>query len=330
MIAGIAKAVTAESHITAFRGLMGPIGIATFLSSARAAGLGHEFDALEALERGLDELGQGVMPLGLWNGAAGIRWVVAQLTTGAESAALLTHLDSQIEARLTALDCDGYDLYSGLSGVLLAYADDEIRGNRILEIVLDHFDRILPLNNRSSFGCAHGLAGALAAIACCHLHGRTDVRAAPLMTALIAALSTADVTGRRVGWCHGDIGIAIALLGAARAFGDPDLEAAAVAIALAPFTRSGARWPIDTGLCHGSAGLGHLYNRMYQATGNGLLGEVAHTWLRRTMAKDSDLLRVADSSLLVGESGLGLALLAGATSATPDWDRVLAADLAPA
>jgi hypothetical protein len=96
------------------------------------------------------------------------------------------------------------------------------------------------------------------------------------------------------------------------------------------------------GLCHGAAGLAHLYNRIYQATDNGNIGEIACTWLCKTMAMQkagtgsagfamrrtgSEFARVADTSLLVGESGVGLALLAGAISTAPNWDRVLAADI---
>jgi lantibiotic modifying enzyme len=265
--------------------------------------------------------------------------VVSQLTAGGHSASLLAHLDSAIQEGLTRPELDGYDLYEGLAGVLLAYADDDIRGDRVLARVLDCLEQVDLIHpKRHEFGCAHGVAGVLGALACCHVHGRTDERAEPLMLAIAGALENSDVSDQRIGWCRGEIGIAIALLSAARALDRDDLADRAIAVALEPFARRGGRWPIDAGLCHGAAGLAHLYNRMYQATGDGRLGEHAHTWLCKTMAMQTpgngiagftmfrprrDPEWEADPSLLVGASGVGLVMLAGATSVTPSWDRVL-------
>jgi lantibiotic modifying enzyme len=343
IVAAIAADTAAIAEPSDWRGLMGWTGTAVFLASAHAAGLADERCALDALERGLAEVFAGDTHLGLWNGAAGVRWALARLAAGDEASALLARLDRGIEGRLTGLHFDGHDLYSGLSGVLLAYADDARRGDRVLAHVLDHFKRIdLCSPERHGLGCAHGIAGVLGALACCRLHGRADDRLQPLMLVLLAALENADVSDQRIGWCRGDLGIAIALLAAARSLASDHLADHAVAVALAPLARGGGRWPVDASLCHGAAGLAHLYNRMYQATGDGRLGDHAHAWLCKTMAMQvpgtgvagfpmrrtgPEPTWVADTSILIGASGVGLALLTGVTSAPPSWDRVLGADV---
>jgi lantibiotic modifying enzyme len=312
-------------------GLMGPMGIAMFLAHAAHAGLCDELGALDAMDRGLADLEDGRTYVGLWNGAAGMRWVVAQLTSGEDSNAVLARLDQAIRDRLSGPPIDGYDLYSGLAGVLLAYADDETHGDRVLAQVLGRLVT-LPLlpPDRNSLGCSHGVAGVLGALACCLLHGRSDARAAPLMLSVVCALEHNDVSDQRVGWCRGEPGIAIALLAAARALAHDDLLHRAIAMALAPHARLAARWPVAPGLCHGAAGIGHLYNRMYQATGDGRLAAHARTWLRNAMVMHREQGAsppALDPSLLSGSAGVGLALLAGATSTVPSWDRALGAEL---
>ena len=89
----------------------------------------------------------------------------------------------------------------------------------------------------------------------------------------------------RLAWCYGDPGIAAALLGAARCVAEPAWESAALAIARRaaerPYAEAGIK---DAGLCHGCAGLGHLFNRMFQATGEPELAQAARAWFERTLA----------------------------------------------
>jgi lantibiotic biosynthesis protein len=329
----IVATMAAASDITVRQpGLMGTMGIAIFLAHASSAGLCDDLRALNAVDRGLADLEDGRTYIGLWNGAAGVRWVVTELTGGEGSDALLAQLDRAIRARLAGPSIDGYDLYSGLAGVLLAYADDATHGDRVLAHVLDRLEG-LPLlpSQRHEIGCSHGVAGVLGALACSHLRGRSDERAAPLMLAIASALENSDVTDQRVGWCRGELGIAIALLAAARALARDDLVNRAIAMALAPHARRTARWPVEQGLCHGAAGIGHLYNRMYQATRDDRFAVHARTWLLKAMIVHREQSALSsstpDPSLLSGFAGIGLALLAGVTSTAPTWDRLLGADL---
>src|SRR5205814_7193584 len=97
---------------------------------------------------------------------------------------------------------------------------------------------------------------------------------------------------------------------------------------------------MDAGLCHGAAGLGHLFNRMYQATKDATLARAARFWFERTLAMrrpgrgiggfstlsgkaDGTRYWENDPGLLTGSAGIALALLAATTSIEPAWDRML-------
>lgn len=146
--------------------------------------------------------------------------------------------------------------------------------------------------------------------------------------------------GCRAAWCYGDPGIAASLLLAARLVGEPSWEREALGIARQAAGRDpGTAGVTDHGLCHGSAGLGHVFNRLYQATGDEELRRTAVSWFEETLATsrpdsprspnhdESRERPVAagalDRSFLTGTSGTGLALFAAATQFEPAWDRVL-------
>lgn len=148
----------------------------------------------------------------------------------------------------------------------------------------------------------------------------------------------------RLAWCYGDPGIAASLLAAARAVGEPAWEEEAQSIALSAAGRSLETAMVrDAGLCHGAAGLGHLFNRMYRTTGEERLAEAARFWISHALAvrepgegiagfrtwtaeKDGSPWRT-EPGFLEGAAGIGLALLATVSSVEPAWDRVLLVSL---
>jgi lantibiotic modifying enzyme len=145
----------------------------------------------------------------------------------------------------------------------------------------------------------------------------------------------------RLAWCYGDLGIAASLLVAARAVGERSWEAEAVAIARRAAERTNMKEAgmVDAGICHGAAGVGHLFNRLHQATGDPVLGEAARHWIQQALAlrrdvgiggyqmwvpnDEQELAWQDEPGFLTGATGVGLALLAAATAVEPDWDRVL-------
>jgi lantibiotic modifying enzyme len=210
-------------------------------------------------------------------------------------------------------------------------------------------------------GAAHGTAGVISLLAEAHAAGVEarplldeavrglmaqklppgSVSVFPLETAHEVAPNAVFPRPSRLAWCHGDPGIAAALLGAARRAGEPAWEREAVELARAAAARSAAERSIhDACLCHGSGGLLHMFNRMAQATADPSLAAAARFWFDRTLelrrpgegvagfrAWDNDeqgnLGWRARSGFLTGAAGIGLALLAAATPIEPAWDRVL-------
>lgn len=149
----------------------------------------------------------------------------------------------------------------------------------------------------------------------------------------------------QLAWCYGDLGIALALLSAARMVGKPDWEATALTLARAAAWRSSTATLVpDAGFCHGAAGIAHLFNRLYHATREPLFGQTAQFWFEQTLAfrkpgqgvagfahwktdGAGDYRWEADPGLLTGAAGIGLALLAATTTIEPEWDRMMLADL---
>jgi lantibiotic modifying enzyme len=212
-------------------------------------------------------------------------------------------------------------------------------------------------SGRGDLGVAHGVAGAIALLGGICGTGIEQATARPLLEGAVRWLfahSMATEAGptfplwvapglqpyrARCAWCYGDPGIAAALLTAARGAGVPAWEQEAVALAC----RAAERPESETGVvnacfCHGAAGLAHLYNRMYQATGKEQLRRAAFSWLERTL----EIYRLARDSgdrwvqgrwdqkpwtwtgidLVEGAAGVALVLLAATTSVEPIWDRM--------
>jgi lantibiotic modifying enzyme len=150
--------------------------------------------------------------------------------------------------------------------------------------------------------------------------------------------------GSRSGWCYGDPGVAAALLGAAQALGETGWEREAIAIATKdcarPFQATGV---VDAELCHGTAGLGHIYNRLYQATGEETFARAARSWFERTLSLRRPGEGVggyvnwwpeikewrSDPGFLTGSAGIGLALLAAISPIEPGWDHPMMLSLSP-
>lgn len=152
----------------------------------------------------------------------------------------------------------------------------------------------------------------------------------------------------RLAWCYGDLGLATTLLAVARSMGRDDWAAEARRIAHVaaerPEAQSGVR---DAGLCHGAAGLAHLFHRLFRATGDAKLEQAARFWFAKTLAMAEHKTGIAgylaelptgdlkgtspqpDPGFLTGAAGIALALLGAVSDVEPGWDRILLADPHP-
>ena len=225
---------------------------------------------------------------------------------------------------------------------------------------------LLPNSSRQRYpegyynlGTAHGIPGVIALLAQIVAADIESERAATLLDGAIrwlfaqelneehgSAFPWALVPGEppnrsRLAWCYGDAGVAGTLMTAALATGDARLQAEAARIgrraALRPPDIAGV---VDTGLCHGSAGLALIFQRLYQATGDQVFADVARYWIRDTLDRRRPGQGIAgfftrvvqpngtpadqpNPGFLGGAAGTALALHAAATGVEPAWDRVL-------
>jgi hypothetical protein len=206
-------------------------------------------------------------------------------------------------------------------------------------------------------GVAHGMAGTIALLGAAFGVGIERATVRPLLAEAVRGLGARAVATQRgptypsrvtpqvasaparCAWCYVDPGIAAALLLAADRAGEPAWRADAVALACRAADRHESdTGVVDAGFCHGTAGLAHLYNRMYQATGEPALRRAAVDWLERTL----EFYRLATGNgrdwvqgtedrrsgpwtgldIVDGAAGIALVLLAAATPVEPTWDRM--------
>jgi len=204
-------------------------------------------------------------------------------------------------------------------------------------------------------GVAHGIAGVIPFLSRVHALGLAQQTVRPLLDGAVRWLlahMVDTVSGptvpyfvadgvepgpARSAWCYGDPGVAAALLLAARDVGEPAWAASATALAVRAATRPPSQTGVeDAGLCHGSVGLAHLFNRMYQMTAEPALADAARFWAERTLELCSAeapgggmaLTTAARSAwkgpgLLEGAAGVALALEAAGTTTEPVWDQML-------
>jgi len=210
-----------------------------------------------------------------------------------------------------------------------------------------------------NLGLAHGVPGVIAVLGAACASGIRPRKARKLLDDAVAWLlrqERAEETGSRFpswsefrskrescrsAWCYGDPGVAAALFVASRCVGEPEWEREALRIARGVAARpTDEAGVVDAGLCHGAAGLGHVFNRMYQATGDEEFGRAARFWFERTLEmrqprrgiggfralaarEDGTSYWEDDEGILTGASGIALALQAATTSIEPDWDRMM-------
>ncbi len=170
-------------------------------------------------------------------------------------------------------------------------------------------------------------------------HRRDEKRVFPQMVGM-------DLPQVTTGWCNGDLGISVAIFNAARVLGRPEWEAVALEVARKEAHYRVADIEVENcnnyTLCHGSAGRAHIFNRLFQATGEESFGEAARFWLSHTLrmrvpGQGTGGFLVDEPPLyggpknargfLMGAAGLGLTLLGAISDVPPEWDRVLLASL---
>ena len=95
---------------------------------------------------------------------------------------------------------------------------------------------------------------------------------------------------------------------------------------------------MDAGICHGTAGVAHIFQRIFQDTGLPVFKDTANYWYEQTLEQANipeglagylpyfinEPVHLAQArGFLVGISGIGLSLLHAVSDNRPDWDECL-------
>jgi lantibiotic biosynthesis protein len=225
----------------------------------------------------------------------------------------------------------------------------------------DQFVRKDNTEDHYNLGLAHGVPAILAVLGMLYEKGICVERTFPLLEKGVQwLLSTRNEPGAeagswyptmvtrnntaigspqsRLGWCYGDLGIAVTLWNVGARLEKEAWKREAVDILAHTLSHRDSRNGTvrDAGLCHGSMGIAHIYRRVYTGSGDERLRAGAGKWLEQTFElgawgdgpagfKAHTLNGYINTfNLLEGVTGIGLALMAAVDEdATPDWDRCL-------
>lgn len=295
----------------------------------------------------------------LSGGAARVGWTLAHLADGDDADQILAAIDAAVLRQLDAWR-GTYDLASGLVGLGVYALERGAAGRPIASRVLARLaelaqprggglawytaPELMPDWQRElapagywNLGLAHGTPGVIVLAARCVAADIDRERAHELLagatTYLLATVPPNagprfppwHVDGRDVearpglAWCYGDLGVSAALLAAAQVDGRWREPALALALGCA---RRACDIP-NAAICHGSAGVAHILNRMWQATGDASFATAARAWLDRALAGVAELRAASDPTLLDGAAGVALVLHAAVSDIEPEWDRLL-------
>jgi len=144
----------------------------------------------------------------------------------------------------------------------------------------------------------------------------------------------------RLAWCYGDPGIGMVLWQAGKILKNKKLESDALMILRKAACKRAldSNGIFDASLCHGSAGLLQIFNRLYQETNDPKFYHAAIYWLSVTLDLSKNENGIAgykyrnptkpegwvnSIGFLEGVAGIGLALLSAVSDERPSWDECL-------
>ncbi len=313
----------------------------------------------------------------LFSGFAGVAWVCQWLSNEPpRDHDANEQIDQVLVERLQNLEMAlEFDLMSGLVGMGLYFLDRIPTRAAFdgLSLILQRLERTAHREPEGvwwkarrdgaaapgNLGVSHGVAGVIGFLGRLISAKLFRERAEPLLVDAVRWLvshrqevfegfgfphHTFPINRCRLSWCYGDVGVAAVLEAVGLVLRRDDwrqvaLETGHLAAARG-LENSGV---VDAGLCHGSAGLGHAFHRLYHSTGEEAFREASIRWFRHCLGQrdpqDSrcgfqawshELVRdgsfVADPCWLTGSAGVGLGLLAALESQPPCWDRPLLLD----
>ncbi|MFF5383715.1 lanthionine synthetase LanC family protein [Pedobacter suwonensis] len=217
--------------------------------------------------------------------------------------------------------------------------------------LVHHFDfSILSQDlTRVNLGLAHGITGIIKFCIECQRRGVCKNESASLCKELVLYLrknvnqnhsvsyfpkmintrAKSEEINSRLSWCYGDLGISFILYQVGKCFKDTELMSFAVEILEKHAINIANNNEInDIGLCHGRAGILHIFNKMWLLTGRFSFKEASTFCVKKTLKEFNQIKsrltiketsNIDDYSLIFGSAGVGLALLSYINSDT-EWD----------
>lgn len=137
----------------------------------------------------------------------------------------------------------------------------------------------------------------------------------------------------RLAWCYGDLSVGYALLKASKHYNN--IKDATIEILIDTTKRTNTAFDNDDCLCHGTIGIGHIYNRIYDITNNNVFKNAALYWYKKGLSISFKCNRaneieyyngekiMNEYNLLDGIAGIGLSLISAISSIEPQWDECL-------
>jgi hypothetical protein len=302
--------------------------------------------------------------LALHGGLTGWAWTAVHVADGVEP--LLAAVDAALVGALAQPWTGDYDLISGLVGFAVYLLergdtpDAKVGLARIVEQLearatrseagiawftppegVGEAHRARYPDGHFNCGVAHGVPGVIAVLGKLaagdgQVSALRDEAARWLLAQRLPDGTFPAAAGgayARTAWCYGDPGVVIALWDAVPRTTRDELAAS--------WTSRPAVGIRDAGVCHGSAGLAHLANRMFQATRDPRYRTVARDWIADTLDRHRPGEGVGgftmeragkplvSAGFLEGTIGVALVLLAGLAPIEPLWDRLLLCDIEP-
>ena len=150
---------------------------------------------------------------------------------------------------------------------------------------------------------------------------------------------TVSVTGSKLSWCYGDLGILAVLLNTSKALKNNALEDETLRMLMYTSHRKNLEDNAvrDIWMCHGSSGIAHIFNRLYRTTAIDDFKFASRYWYQITLQNVSKghfqisgsgthsgaFERKDLTGFLLGHAGLGLSLISAIAPFDPQWDEML-------
>lgn len=130
-----------------------------------------------------------------------------------------------------------------------------------------------------------------------------------------------SISGSRLAWCYGDLGVGLCLLEASKTLNDDNLKKEALQIFDFALTRTDLKKNLiyDTSICHGTTGIAIIFKKIFELTNEKKYNVAAKYWIEKTIElyREDKIFYLIDqgkydpyrTSLLEGKIGIALGIL---------------------